>query len=282
MLHRPVEVTTQTGHSDSLTTERRVRTRQLNRPPAGGRNCVRITRLLKSGSRLQWLFGETLVVVLGVLIALSLDDYWTDRQERDLELQYLDRIIADVHADIDYVDGTIRDLWVRKLRVLDAIAPVVRGKEPVPEDAESFLRNVALGGMGGASSTRWVTSTTFDDLRSTGNLRLIRDAELRRKIANYYYEFDALYSRARDRKSGYVTYVHSLLPAELREDMSFSAMQEFGTDRALEHFTSTEFQNLLNQEYNYAFFVQRTDFSSAGKRLAKELENYVRQLDGGT
>jgi hypothetical protein len=237
--------------------------------------------MLKSGSRFQWLVGETLVVVLGVLIALSLDDFWTDRQERELELQYLDRIIVDVHADIDYVDNTIRDLWIQKLQILDAIAPIVRGNEPIPGDIESFLRNVALGGIGGASSTRWVTSTTFDDLRSTGNLRLIRDAELRRKIARYYDEFDTLYSRARDRKSGYVSYVHSLLPAELREDMDLSAMQDFGIDRALEHFVSTEFQSLLSQEYNYTFFVQRTDFSSAGKRLAKELEDYKLQLNGG-
>ena len=234
--------------------------------------------LLGSESRLQWLFGETLVVVLGVLIALSLDGYWTDRQEQDLELQYLDRIIVDVHADIDYVDNTIRDLWIRKLQILDTIAPIVRGDKPVPTEPESFLRNVALGGMGGASSTRWVTSTTFDDLVSTGNLRLIRNAEMRRKIAQYYDDFDTLYSRARDRKSGYVSYVHSLLPAELREDMSFAAMQAFGVDRALRHFTSEEFQGLLNQEYNYAHFVQRTDFSSAGKRLAKELEDYRLQL----
>ena len=237
--------------------------------------------MLQSGSRLQWLVGETLVVVLGVLIALSLDDYWTDRHERELELQYLDRIIVDVYADIDYVDNTIRDLWIQKLQILDTIAPIVRGNEPIPGDIESFLRNVALGGIGGASSTRWVTSTTFDDLKSTGNLRLIRDAEVRRKIARYYDDFDTLYSRARDRKSGYVSYVHSLLPAELREDMDSSAMQDFGIDRALEYFTSTEFQSLLNQEYNYAFFAQRTDFSSAGRRLAKELEGYVLRLDGG-
>lgn len=243
---------------------------------------MRIKKVLESGSRLQWLFGETLVVVLGVLIALSLDGFWTDRQERDLELQYLDRIIADVHADIDYVDNTIRDLWVRKLEVLDTIAPVVRGTEPVPNDVESFLKYVAIGGIGGASSTRWVTSTTFDDLVSTGNLRLIRDAELRRKIARYYDDFDTLYSRARDRKSGYVNRVHSLLPAELRDDMDFSSMQEFGVNRALEHFTSEEFQGLLNQEYNYTYFVQRTDFSSSGKQLARELEDYVSEIREGS
>jgi hypothetical protein len=55
-------------------------------------------------------------------------------------------------------------------------------------------------------------------------------------------------------------------------------MQEFGTDRAVEGFTSIEFQGHLNQEYNYTYFVQRTDFSSAGKRLAMELEDYRQRI----
>ena len=50
---------------------------------------MQLTALFQSESRLHWLVSETLVIVLGVLIALGLDDYWTDRQERDLELEYL-------------------------------------------------------------------------------------------------------------------------------------------------------------------------------------------------
>lgn len=239
---------------------------------------MRMTQLLKPGTRFQWLLSETLVVVLGVLIALSLDDYWTDRQERILEVEYVGRIQDDVDADIAYVEETIRDLWDRKLQALDAIAPIVRGREPVPDNLEEFFRNVALGGIGGASSTRWVTSTTFDDLESTGNLRLIRDADMRRRIARYYDDFDTLYNRSRDRKSGYVKFVHTLLPAELRGEMDFDAMQEFASDRAVERFTSADFQDLMNQEYNFTFFNQRTEFSASGRRLAKDLENYARRL----
>lgn len=235
--------------------------------------------MLKSGSRLRWLLSETLVVVLGVLIALGLNNYWTDRQERALELQYLRRIHADVSADIELIDLWVGDLLVRKLAALDAIAPIVRGREPVPENVESFLRNVALGGIGGASSTHWVASTTFEDLKATGNLRLIRDADLRTKIARYYDDFDTLFIRSRDRKTGYVAFVHSLLPAELRDDMNLTAMEKFGTDRAVERFTSIEFQNLLSQEYNYAFFNMRND-SLSSKKLADDLESYIQQLDG--
>ena len=143
---------------------------------------MRLISMFKPGSRLRWLLSETLVVVLGVLIALGLNDFWTSRQERDLELQYLRRIHSDVNADIVYIDQSFRIRLEMKLQALDTIAPVVRGTKPVPDDVETFLKNVALGGLLGASTSKWITDTTFEDLKSTGNLRLIRDPELRWKL----------------------------------------------------------------------------------------------------
>jgi len=252
---------------------------QLQKPKSDRRRVsVELGDILKPGSKSRWLLSETLVVVLGVLIALGLNDYWTYRQERVLELQYVRRIHADVSVDIERIDQFITDFLVRKLQALDAIAPVVRGEEPVPEDLESFLMNVSLGAIGGASSTRWVTTTTFEDLISTGNLRLIRDSDLRRKIARYYEEFDEIHLRSRDRRTGYAKFVSSQLPGELREELNLAAMEKFGIDRAVESFRSIEFQNLLNQEYNSAIFKKGFD-SSLSERLAKDLENYIQQLE---
>jgi hypothetical protein len=229
---------------------------------------------LDARDRLRWLLGETLVVVLGVLIALAINDYWTERREKILERQYVSRLLEDVTADIEYVEFA-KNMLERKLQALDAVAPIVRGLEPIPDDLESFLRNISLGGLGGASSTYWVTDTTFEDMKSTGNLRLIRDAELRRKIGRYYSDFETFFARSRDRTTGYVNFVHSKLPAELRDEMSFAAMEEFGANRAAEQFTSAEFQDLLNQEYNYAFFNRRNYIGPAAEQLADELLAYL-------
>ncbi len=241
-----------------------------------------LTNMPKPRSGLKWLLSETLVIVLGVLLALGLDDFWTARQERDLELQYLRRVQADVRADIDYIDQVVRERLDIKLQSLAVIAPIVRGQEPVPENVESFLRNVALGGLLGASSTHWVRDTTFEDLKSTGNLRLIRNVDLRQKILRYYAAFDTLYGRSRDRRTGYAAYVHSLVPAELRDDMRLANMEEFGIDRAVTRFTSAEFQDLLNQEYNYAYFTQRLNIRPTSVQLMTDLEEHIRQLNGGS
>lgn len=229
--------------------------------------------------KVRWLLSETLVVVLGVLIALALNDYWTYRQERALELQYLERIRDDVNIDISLMDDFGKRLLERKLNALDSIAPVIRGEQTIPEDLESFFRNVSLGAIGGASPTHWTTSTTFQEMRSTGNLRLIRNSGLRSRISLYYEEFDEFYTRTRDRRTGYTKLIWSVLPGELRERMDLAAIEEFGIERALNRIISPEFQDLMHQEYNYAFFNLNVDSSSA-KQLVEELENHITLLEG--
>ena len=235
------------------------------------------------GLRVTWLLSETLVVVLGVLIALALNDYWTDRQERVLELQYLKRIHEDVSTDAEVINRWFGAGLQRKIQALDAIAPIVRGMEAVPEDVESFLSNVVTGGHGGTSATRWVTSTTIEDLKSTGNLRLIGDVDLRRNIARYYHDMEMLYVRSRDRRTGYTAFVFAQLPVNLNEDgdeeLNFAALTKIDVDRAVERFRSVDFQDLLTQEYNLALFRRRIN-DSLSKRLAKDLENYTQQLEG--
>jgi hypothetical protein len=242
---------------------------------------MKLVMVKNPGSKLRWLLSETLVVILGVLIALGLNDYWTLRQEKILELEYLRRIQGDLGSDIELIDQFGKRLLESKMKALDAIAPIVRGHAPIPEDTESFLRNVSLGALGGASPTNWTTSTTFEDLKSTGNLRLIRNADLRRNISRYYEEFDEFHTRARDRKTEYAKTVWSIMPAELRENMDLAAMEDFGVDHAIKVVTSTEFQKLLNQEYNYAYFNLNLD-SSLAKELAKELDSYIKQLGDGS
>ena len=71
-----------------------------------------------------------------------------------------------------------------------------------------------------------------------------------------------------------------MLPAELRDDMNLAAMEISGIDCAVKRFTSIEYQNLLNQENNKAFFIQHIEIGASRKRLAKNLEHYSQQLDG--
>ena len=76
-------------------------------------------------------------------------------------------------------------------------------------------------------------------------------------------------------------FVHSIYPSELRDGKNMKAIEAFGVERALERIQSEEFQNLLNQEFNFAYFLRnrQTRFLSAAEALSRELEAHIRQLE---
>ena len=233
---------------------------------------------LLSTAKARWLFAETLVIVLGVLIALALDDYRTERDERQLEIDYVQRIQTDVNRDINYLTTNWYPRLDGKSAALDAIAPVVRHQVPVPEDVETFLINVSRGGMQGASIAGWVNDITFRDLRSTGNFRLIRSPDVRAQIGNYYSIVDSQIKRVEARDTNYVSFVHSVLPAELREDMNIESMDQFGVDFALKRLLSDEFRIVMNKEYNRMLFMRLLDFAGFAESMNAELESYLEEL----
>lgn len=89
--------------------------------------------------------------------------------------------MIDLDADLAAFDET--KTWMRRSEA--AAAPVLALYEgsPPTEDVSDLVTAVKTAGWQNSPAT---TRNTIDDLRSTGNLRLIRDPELRRAIATYY------------------------------------------------------------------------------------------------
>ena len=234
-----------------------------------------------STKKLRWLFAETLVIVLGVLIALGLDDFRTNQYERRLVIDYVQRIQNDLSRDLDYIER----IWVERLKIkresLETIAPVIRGQSQVPADVEGFLKHVARGGIAGTSAITWYTDTTFQDMRATGNLRLIQDPDIRAQISRYYEAVQLEALRVEARFTNYVPFVHAVLPAELRDDIDLDALEAFGTDYALKRLLTDEFRDLLNQEYNLLLFLESREYQVFAQSLFDELEAYRIGLEGG-
>ena len=45
--------------------------------------------------------SEILLIVVGVLLALAIDAWWAERQQRDSERRYLESLLADVRTDVN-------------------------------------------------------------------------------------------------------------------------------------------------------------------------------------
>lgn len=134
-------------------------------------------------TRLNWRFllGEFFVIVVGVLVALWVDQLKETRVDAEKEVEYLESFLIDLDADLVQYDSA--DAWSRRQ---EAAAATVLALYDGTQPTESVADLVAAVETAGWQYVPSITRNTIDDLRSTGNLRLIRDPALRRAIAAYY------------------------------------------------------------------------------------------------
>lgn len=58
--------------------------------------------------RLRWFLSEFLVIVAGVLVALAVNAWWQGRQDRQVEIAYLQQLQLDLDASNQTLDETYR------------------------------------------------------------------------------------------------------------------------------------------------------------------------------
>ncbi len=150
--------------------------------------------------------AEVVVIIVGVLTALWVDEWREERDERVLEAQYLQGLATDVGQDLarmDVLDAQILNRISGATRLLLELGedasfggggsgstfPDRSGDEAKRRAGElSLAQAMSLAGRVFLLDT---SSPTFDELRSTGHLQLIQDAELKRSISEYYRAVEA-------------------------------------------------------------------------------------------
>jgi len=138
-------------------------------------------------NRFNWRFllGEFVVIVLGVLIALWVDQLREARVNAELEIEYLESLVADLDADLAQFDDA--EGWMRRSERAAATVLALYEGAPPTENVADLVTAVETAGWQMFPS---ISRNTIDDLRSTGNLRLIRDPAIRRVIADYYTDIE--------------------------------------------------------------------------------------------
>ena len=133
--------------------------------------------------QLNWrsAIGEFAIILLGVLAALAVDNWNSDRKDRVLEREYLLSLLEDFEADRNSLKNAMR----RSEEIASAQQTVLSIAESrqfgiTPSDFVYALSEVGLLVL--ATHSR----RTVNDLMSTGNLQIIESDEVRTALANYY------------------------------------------------------------------------------------------------
>ena len=132
--------------------------------------------------RLDWSYaiGELAIVTLGVLVALGIGQWQQELEDREIELEYAERLKSDLREDItrfnDFVDTSLSE----KARVLSELARM----ESASFD-HSTINSTSLY-YSDDKTLPETQSAAYSELGSTGRLRLIRSPALRVQLEDYY------------------------------------------------------------------------------------------------
>ncbi len=123
--------------------------------------------------------GEFLLVVLGVLAALMVDAWIEQRHDDNLRQEYLARLTDDLEADqqnLEYRISFFTSVHAFGLQTLENL----RSDGPVDQDA------ILAAYYASENFEFRPIQNTYEDLQSTGNIRLLDDIELRLALASYH------------------------------------------------------------------------------------------------
>ena len=140
-------------------------------------------------TRLNWrlLLGEFVIIVVGILMALWVDQLREAHVNAGLEVEYLESLLIDLEADLAQFDEA--EAWMRRSEAAAATVLLLYEGAPPTGNVADLIAAVETAGWQYVPS---ITRHTLEDLQSTGNLRLIRDPKLRRRIADYYAEVEVV------------------------------------------------------------------------------------------
>lgn len=140
------------------------------------------------------LLAEFFVIVIGVLVALAADRWLMTLDDRDLERGYLIALIEDVRADVAFANDA-RDRADRRYAWTLELLAAAENPGHIVSDTTGFV--VSFETIAWSILPDFHT-TTWTDLVSTGNMRLIRDEEVRRSLAELHERIDFHLSLERD------------------------------------------------------------------------------------
>ena len=158
--------------------------------------------------------AEGFVIVGSILLAFGIDAWWDGQKEAELEQGYAARIAADLRETRTEIDQNAQH-YASLLGHGQAVLPILDGTEAIPEDALGFLASVLQASR---ITAPVVARGAYDDLISTGNLRLLQSDTLRHELSRFYGNVEVRLDPvdySGDQKP-YRTVVRGIIPTELQ------------------------------------------------------------------
>ncbi|GAA4280370.1 DUF6090 family protein [Gaetbulibacter aestuarii] len=232
-------------------------------------------QLIKEGKVLNYLkyaVGEIVLVVIGILIALSINNWNEQRHDRQLERQYLENFAADFKRDYNSFEY-FKNSVPKKIKAL-LLARKYIFESPEIKDTLKFIDTLGYGGVGSRTSF-FENQSTYKDITSTGNLRLIQNEKIRQAILTYYQYSENTEVYLNNLRTDYSTFMNSLYPYDRKK--SFKPYPK-EIKKIMSALKTDSYLKLTNDElaFAYALGVRMNGLTDFNTGLLKMIETELK------
>ena len=134
----------------------------------------------KASRYFKYAIGEIVLVVIGILIALSINNWNEARIEQNRIKKYAKSLIQDLENDIDMLNISLFQVE-EAYEAIDSLKSYMRTTEY--EDVSNTFLYLVVHDI--IYRPYFWNRSTFDELKSSGSLRLIKNDSLEKKLVAY-------------------------------------------------------------------------------------------------
>ncbi len=229
----------------------------------------------KCSKYLLYAIGEILLVVIGILIALQIDNWNQEKKERQLELGILKEVRDNLSDDLSKIESSLV-LQNEILRCQTAFIEWLDGEKDYDDGVPYFSNSLSYYITRSLLKPRFLANQgTYETLKDLG-MNIIQDDSLRIQLTHLY---EVAYPRYRLDLKDYEEVVNSclLLFEEYLEELNWFEPLEFldleglRSDRRI-HFRIKSMHNQADLLPNRNSLGTKKDIEKALRLLKEELE----------
>lgn len=136
----------------------------------------------RMGKYFKYAVGEIILVVIGILIALSINNYNNNRQQRKIEQAYLLSLQSEFKTNLEKINNCLTENH-NQVKAVENMLTLFDDnvRDTISKKETSNIIHLVFKGV-----TTYIPSKgVLTDIISSGNLNLIQNEKLRQKIASF-------------------------------------------------------------------------------------------------
>ena len=195
---------------------------------------------------LAYAIGEIVLVVIGILIALQINNWNEARKEHRLEHGYYCKLLEDVEQDISQIHLQITRTEERLAASNEMLRLLQLDNPPVDEVLKQNLGAISL-----ITYTFRPNLAAYEDLKSSGNLIILRDEAVKKQVIEYYSTLDGMIDVMDTNADGTVSLFYA------KDDFAQSGWQHLDFVRDGIDTSKVDFDKLTPLSFDLEDFISR-------------------------